>query len=442
MIWIPSSLNSRQGTPSSKIARLRDGGKSYEIHRRTTAAPPPAGRTPHVAPMRKPFMRVPYTDIFPPSVTFPSTANTLPGAVAALKEFLLHNPRSSSGGGDEPAPAAAAPSTLILTGAGVSVASGLADYRGAKGTYRLNRTYRPTFYHEFLDSHEARKRYWARSFLGWPGTASASPNAGHFAIRDLGPPGPRGHKDAGAGLGIVSDVVTQNVDSLHTRSHPLIPTVELHGYLRSTVCVSCGDKYPRDKFQQELARLNPRWATFLAEAVAKGALASGDPREREARGSRANPDGDVDVPGAPYTTFRYPACPQCLADSSHGRKGTVEVDDDRAWVPPSTKGILKPGVVMFGESIRPDVKEAAESAVDRAGKLLVLGTSLATASAWRLVKRAKDQGMPIGIVTIGGIRDEELLVKGLDPAQTGAKGVRIDMSTDELLPALVEELSR
>ncbi|KAL2159585.1 hypothetical protein VTH06DRAFT_2154 [Thermothelomyces fergusii] len=370
--------------------------------------------------MKKPLLRIPYTDILPAPTIIPPTARSLPGAVAALREFL-----------GAPSPPGLPPSTVVLTGAGLSVASGLADYRGPKGTYRVNKTYRPIYYHEFLASHEARKRYWARSFLGWTTLDRARPNAGHYAVGDLGR------------LGLVSAVVTQNVDSFHPRAHPDLPTVELHGYLRSAVCTSCRAEVPRDGFQADLARLNPVWAAFLREAVASGALETEDPRERRARGIRVNPDGDVELPEAPYTTFRYPACPRCLRDPprlADGSRAVVEVDGDGAWSPTSGAGILKPAVVMFGENIADGVKRAAEEAVDRAGKLLVLATSLATYSAWRLAKRAKDRGMPIAIVNMGGVRAEEALFAGLDPDQTGAQGVRLDMSTDTLLPALVREL--
>jgi hypothetical protein len=89
--------------------------------------------------------------------------------------------------------------TLLLTGAGISVASGLADYRGTAGTYTLNRKYRPIYFGEFCDSHEARKRYWARSFLGWTTMERARPNRAHEAAGKLGE------------LGVVREVVTQSM---------------------------------------------------------------------------------------------------------------------------------------------------------------------------------------------------------------------------------------
>jgi hypothetical protein len=189
--------------------------------------------------------------------------------------------------------------------------------------------------------------------------------------------------------------------------------------------------------------LNPVWNAFLQEAIATGALQTEDPLEKRARGIRMNPDGDVELPEAPYTTFRYPACSACLRSPpplADGTRGTVEVDNDGAWSPTSNAGILKPAVVMFGESIAGKVKQTAEEAIDGAGRLLVLATSMATYSAWRLAKRAKERGMPIGIVNIGGVRGEDIFFADLDPGQTGGQGVRVEMSTDSLLPALAHEL--
>lgn len=145
-----------------------------------------------------PLMRVPYTEPLPPPILRPRIAQGIAGTVECLVNFLAptveHNQRSliqhslklHNG------------KTLILSGAGISVASGLADYRGNNGTYRLNKAYRPIYYHEFIANHEARKRYWARSFLGWTNLHRARPNAAHLAVQSLGD------------IGSVSGVVTQS----------------------------------------------------------------------------------------------------------------------------------------------------------------------------------------------------------------------------------------
>ena len=381
--------------------------------------------------MRKPLMRIPYTGPLPPPNIVPRNANTITGAIAALSKFLTAPPPPTLLGQD--GTAGDSQSTVILSGAGISVASGLADYRGTNGTYRQNKTYRPIYYHEFLANHEARKRYWARSFLGWTNLHKAKPNAAHYAIKNLGD------------MGIIRNVITQNVDSFHSAAHPDLPTLELHGYLRALTCVTCHNDLPREAFQESLARLNPAWAAFLAEAIASGALDTENPDERRAKGMKTNPDGDVDLPGAPYSTFRYPACPHCLANPPIAGDGTqtkIEIDEEGAWKPTSTAGILKPSVVMFGESIASRVKEAAEQAIDGSGRLLVLGTSLATYSAWRLARRARERGMPIGILNLGGVRGEDAFFQDLPIGQQGEAGVRVELGTDKVLPGLVDQLKR
>lgn len=145
--------------------------------------------------MPKPLMRIPYTGPLPPPIIIPRSANTLRGATYALGKFLSapaleHLQHATRDGLAQ---------TVVLTGAGISVASGLADYRGTAGTYTLNKTYRPIYYGEFTSDHEARKRYWARSFLGWTNLHRARPNGGHTAVKALGE------------LGYLSKVITQSM---------------------------------------------------------------------------------------------------------------------------------------------------------------------------------------------------------------------------------------
>jgi NAD-dependent SIR2 family protein deacetylase len=229
-----------------------------------------------------------------------------------------------------------------------------------------------------------------------------------------------------------------DVDSFHPLAHPSLPTLELHGYLRSLVCLTCASSYPRSQFQTQLATLNPAWNTFLQEILTTGALDTENPAERYKKGLKTNPDGDVDIPGAPYTTFRYPACLVCLEKQKSG----VTVDRDGAWSLPSTQGILKPAVVMFGESIPAATKVTAERAIDEADRLLVVGSSLATYSAWRLVKRAHEQGMPIGILNNGGVRGEEGFFADVGEGNTGRQAVRCTGHAEVVLPKVAGIMER
>ncbi|KAL1962926.1 hypothetical protein VTN77DRAFT_9022 [Rasamsonia byssochlamydoides] len=377
--------------------------------------------------MTRPLMRIPFTGPLPPAIVFPRSASTIAGAIEAIADFFSAPPSPFLQGVD----VGRNDQTVLLTGAGISVASGLADYRGENGTYTRNKSYRPVYFHEFVTRHEARKRYWARSFIGWPGLAKAKPNSTHWAIRDL------------ARKGYISSVVTQNVDSFHSIAHPDLSTVELHGFLRSVICINCQRLFPREDFQKSLTELNPAWAEFLNEMLESGALDTNNPEEQRRRGLKLNPDGDVDLPKAPYSKFRYPACPHCLEDPpllKDGTRGRVEVESDGAWSPSSNAGILKPAVIMFGESTDPAVRAAAEEAIDDAGRLLVLGSSLATYSAWRLVERAHKRGMAIGIINVGGVRNESLIFGNLQEERYIQNHVRCDHRSELVLPEVASRL--
>ncbi|ODM19933.1 hypothetical protein SI65_04919 [Aspergillus cristatus] len=378
--------------------------------------------------MTTPSIRIPFTGRLPPAIITPPSARTVAGAIDAIASFLTAPPSPHLRGID----VGRNSQTVLLTGAGISVASGLSDYRGENGTYITNKTYRPIYYHEFVTRHESRKRYWARSFVGWPGLQKAKPNTTHWAIKDLG------------AKGYLSSVVTQNVDSFHSFAHPELPTIELHGYLRSVVCTTCLNQFSREEFQKSLERLNPAWAEFLAKMVDIGALDTNNPQEQRRKGLKLNPDGDVDLAEAPYSTFRYPSCPACLEKQPQPKDGTqtrVEVESDGAWLPSSNAGILKPAVIMFGENIDPTVKTVAEEAIDDAGRLLVLGSSLATFSAWRLVERAYKRGMPIGIINVGGVRNESVIFGAPQhEGPVGSQHVRCSLLSENILPPIATQL--
>jgi NAD-dependent SIR2 family protein deacetylase len=89
---------------------------------------------------------------------------------------------------------------MVLSGAGLSTESGIPDYRGPTGALR---TSLPMTYQTFTRDSLARRRYWARSQLGWRVIARAEPNDGHRAVAAL------------QGRGALSGVVNQDVDGLH-----------------------------------------------------------------------------------------------------------------------------------------------------------------------------------------------------------------------------------
>ncbi|KAK9432752.1 DHS-like NAD/FAD-binding domain-containing protein [Lipomyces doorenjongii] len=335
------------------------------------------------------MLRIPYNmKIAASPLVLPPKATTLGAAISAAADFL--DPATGT--------------TAMLTGAGVSVESGIPDYRGPSGTYTLNRNHRPIFYTEFVDHHTIRKRYWARSFLGWEAVRQAKPNRVHKYVGDL------------INGGWLRSLVTQNVDSLH--SAYVTDVTEIHGTLSSAVCLTCGTHYDRSELQVELGRLNPSWADLLQQELDR---LSEQRIANPIKSFRLNPDGDLELPARiSYDQFNYPTCPSCASN------GTAKSTSNGAWseenidiiVPHSKRkvkdvGVLKPDVVFFGESVDDHVKKIAEQKLKMADKILVVASSLATYSAFRLIQENKKNGKRIGIINVGPVRGEhELLVNG------------------------------
>ncbi|HUJ76481.1 MAG TPA: NAD-dependent protein deacetylase [bacterium] len=236
--------------------------------------------------------------------------------------------------------------TVVLSGAGISTESGIPDYRGPQGSLR---TRKPMQYREFVESAHARRRYWARSTLGWMRVAEAKPNDGHRALAAM--------EKAGA----ITGIITQNVDGLHQAAGS-IRVLELHGALADVRCLSCGRNERRDAFQERLLAANPGW---------------------DAQGAAVAPDGDVDLDPRLEARFSVPACTVC-------------------------GGVMKPDVVFFGENVPRARVDAAFSAVEEAAALLVVGSSLAVFSGFRFVERAARDHKPVAIVNQGETRGDAL----------------------------------
>ncbi len=130
----------------------------------------------------------------------------------------------------------AARSVVVLTGAGLSTASGIPDFRSPGGRWSR---YRPVTIQEFLASEDDRARYWRYKGETWQVIRAATPNPAHVALADL------------ARADRIALVVTQNVDGLHERSGvPLERLVNVHGTDSVVACVGCGRREPRDVAQR------------------------------------------------------------------------------------------------------------------------------------------------------------------------------------------------
>ncbi len=233
----------------------------------------------------------------------------------------------------------------MLSGAGISTESGIPDYRGPTGELRATT---PMTFQAFTGSPVARRRYWARSFLGWRKITGAAPNDGHRAVAEL------------QRQGLLDGIVTQNVDGLH-QAGGARDVIELHGGLDLVVCLACGVRESRTALDERLQAAN----TSFSAAV-----------------ERVNPDGDADLSDDELDGFVPVECGRCSSD------------------------LLKPDVVFFGENVPKPRVEACYALVDSASLLLVLGSSLTVMSGLRFVRHAAKRGTPVAIVNQGATRGD------------------------------------
>lgn len=238
-------------------------------------------------------------------------------------------------------------SVLVLTGAGVSTDSGIPDYRGPQGS--LHR-HRPMTYQEFLHEPAARHRYWARSFVGWRHMTNVSPNPIHHRLA------------AWESDGKINGIVTQNVDGLHLAagSHNVIA---LHGDMESIACLNCGSSEGRASLDARLLEANPGYLERV----------NLDPR-------LINPDGDVTLDQAHVDEFIMVGCLVCGSPA------------------------LKPSVVYFGENVPAERKARLKDLEAASSSLLVIGSSLAVMSGYKLVLDARSAGKPVGLINGGPTR--------------------------------------
>jgi NAD-dependent SIR2 family protein deacetylase len=203
---------------------------------------------------------------------------------------------------------------------------------------------------DFLADEHTRKRYWARSLVGFKRMSAAGPNGAHAALAAL------------EHSGRVAALVTQNVDGLHQAAGSR-NVIDLHGRVDVVRCLGCERRIARAELQHELVRRNPAFDELAAQQA---------------------PDGDADLTGVDFAAFDVPACAAC-------------------------GGVLKPDVVFFGESVPKERVQRAMAAVDAADAMLVVGSSLMVLSGYRFAAAMAGAGKPIAAVNLGRTRADALL---------------------------------
>jgi len=251
----------------------------------------------------------------------------------------------------------------VVTGAGISTESGIPDYRSPGRP-----PHKPMTHQDFINCEARRRRYWARSALGYRTISKAQPNVAHLTLAHLQ------HE------GYVKSHITQNVDGLLTRGGCTSVT-ELHGCLHSVKCLCCGDKVTRPSLQDRLEESNTEWIVDVKKLRRSFASDKG----------KARPDGDMEIPEEKYEDFLVHSC-LSHADNDEGVCG----------------GILIPDLVFFGGVVPKEVREEATRRVEESDALLIVGSTTMVYSSFRLTRLASQMGKPVCILNYGDTRSDPL----------------------------------
>lgn len=234
----------------------------------------------------------------------------------------------------------------VLTGAGISAASGIPTYRNHKGEWQAAN---PVQHNEFISDHSARQRYWARSMVGYKINQSAKPNAAHHALTKL------------QSSGKVLQIVTQNVDRLHSHAGAN-NIIDLHGRIDQVVCLDCQKIFTRDAYQPRLVEINPNLDDYASKIL---------------------PDGDAQIDDYDLTKIQIPACEAC-------------------------GGTLMPDVVFFGGTVPRQRVDEAYQTLSESDCCLVIGSSLKVFSGFRFPRFAHQNNIPLYAVNQGEMRGGEM----------------------------------
>jgi len=234
---------------------------------------------------------------------------------------------------------------VVLTGAGISSGSGIPTYRSLAGNWQAGT---PIKHQDFLAKRSSRKRYWRRSYAGWPAINRAKPSPAHYGLKQL--------EEAEK----LSLIVTQNVDRLHQLAGSRI-VLDLHGRLDQVICLGCPRIYQRSYIQRLLKSENP----FLKES------------------GQTNPDGDAHIDSYRSLDIKTPICESCQSD-------------------------LKPNVTFFGDSVNRDLVNSVYEKINESDGFVAIGTSLKVFSGYRFLRHAAEKRIPIAVINAGSSRGQNL----------------------------------
>ncbi|KAH8704932.1 putative SIR2 family histone deacetylase [Talaromyces proteolyticus] len=293
---------------------------------------------------------------------------------------------------------------LALLGAGLSAASGLPTFRGAGGMWRAfdaTSLATPEAFEE--DSGLVWQFYSYRRHMA----VNAKPNRAHYALAEL----------AKKNENFIT--LSQNVDGLSPRAgHPSEQLHLLHGSLFDIRCTSFYCNYSRkDDFTDPIvpalaiptegAHPDPSTTDKTGEEATKALY---DAMQAQPQRGRELDIADPNVPIPKLTADELPKCPQC-------------------------SGLLRPGVIWFGEALPQATIQTVNSWIRDSPKIdliLVIGTSSQVYPAAGYVHTAREKGARVAVIDMD---QNNVLKKSLTPNDWFFQG-----DAGEIVPKLLESV--
>ena len=265
---------------------------------------------------------------------------------------------------------------VVLAGAGISVSSGIPDFRSKTGLYEtldtasLGLSCAEDLFdlEQFLHDPRPFYRFARNLYPSKDGKSGPKPTPAHRFLTLL------------SERGMLRRVYTQNIDGLEERARvPSANIVQTHGSLRHASCLKCKRRVDSDDIMEDV------WAGRVPKCRREKASAKKKREKAEEQASTANEASAVSaaaaipesLPPPPPKRQRRPTRKASERSFGYADSGVMDndnnVNDDD---PTLCGGVLKPNITFFGETLSNGVARRLEKDRDKADCIIVMGTSL------------------------------------------------------------------
>ena len=268
---------------------------------------------------------------------------------------------------------------VVLAGAGISVSSGIPDFRSKTGLYEtldtasLGLSCAEDLFdlEQFLHDPRPFYRFARNLYPSKDGKSGPKPTPAHRFLALL------------SERGMLRRVYTQNIDGLEERARvPSANIVQTHGSLRHASCLKCKRRVDSDDIMEDV------WAGRVPKCRREKASAKKKREKAEEQASTANEARAVSaaaaipesLPPPPPKRQRRPTRKASERSFGYADSGVMDNDNNvNVDDPTLCGGVLKPNITFFGETLSNGVARRLEKDRDKADCIIVMGTSLSVA---------------------------------------------------------------